>query len=72
MDPFASIVLLPYRFTDEMNKVLVFTEVGKPELFAFMCFAYLACSYNTTSSYASTIPFIEKTLRVLYRTVKSV
>uniref|UniRef100_A0A8B9NV98 Large ribosomal subunit protein uL1m n=1 Tax=Apteryx owenii TaxID=8824 RepID=A0A8B9NV98_APTOW len=26
VDPFASIVLLPYRFTDEMNKVLVFTE----------------------------------------------
>ncbi|XP_074894834.1 large ribosomal subunit protein uL1m isoform X1 [Buteo buteo] len=26
VDPFASIVLLPYRFTDEVNKVLVFTE----------------------------------------------
>ncbi|NXI37136.1 RM01 protein, partial [Galbula dea] len=26
VDPFASIVLLPYRFTDETNKVLVFTE----------------------------------------------
>ncbi|NXW66734.1 RM01 protein, partial [Eurystomus gularis] len=26
VDPFASTVLLPYRFTDEMNKVLVFTE----------------------------------------------
>ncbi|XP_010115727.1 PREDICTED: 39S ribosomal protein L1, mitochondrial, partial [Chlamydotis macqueenii] len=26
VDPFASTVLLPYRFTDETNKVLVFTE----------------------------------------------
>ncbi|NXK26255.1 RM01 protein, partial [Arenaria interpres] len=26
VDPFASNVLLPYRFTDETNKVLVFTE----------------------------------------------
>ncbi|NXI56464.1 RM01 protein, partial [Chloroceryle aenea] len=26
VDPFASVVLLPYRFTDERNKVLVFTE----------------------------------------------
>ncbi|XP_074010808.1 large ribosomal subunit protein uL1m [Numenius arquata] len=26
VDPFASSVLLPYRFTDEVNKVLVFTE----------------------------------------------
>ncbi|KFQ27261.1 hypothetical protein N332_09838, partial [Mesitornis unicolor] len=26
VDPFASVVLLPYRFTDEVNKVLVFTE----------------------------------------------
>ncbi|NWW92863.1 RM01 protein, partial [Rhynochetos jubatus] len=26
VDPFASIVLLPHRFTDETNKVLVFTE----------------------------------------------
>ncbi|NXX78776.1 RM01 protein, partial [Urocolius indicus] len=26
VDPFESIVLLPYRFTDETNKVLVFTE----------------------------------------------
>ncbi|NXC43893.1 RM01 protein, partial [Penelope pileata] len=26
VDQFASIVLLPYRFTDEVNKVLVFTE----------------------------------------------
>ncbi|XP_074679539.1 large ribosomal subunit protein uL1m [Strix aluco] len=26
VDPFGSIVLLPYRFTDETNKVLVFTE----------------------------------------------
>ncbi|KAM6401811.1 large ribosomal subunit protein uL1m isoform 1-T1 [Pluvialis apricaria] len=26
VDPFASTVLLPHRFTDEMNKVLVFTE----------------------------------------------
>ncbi|NXH16524.1 RM01 protein, partial [Bucco capensis] len=26
VDPFSSIVLLPYRFTDETNKVLVFTE----------------------------------------------
>ncbi|XP_035180175.1 39S ribosomal protein L1, mitochondrial [Oxyura jamaicensis] len=26
VDPFASTVLLPYRFTDEVNKVLVFTE----------------------------------------------
>uniref|UniRef100_A0A8C0BGN2 Mitochondrial ribosomal protein L1 n=1 Tax=Buteo japonicus TaxID=224669 RepID=A0A8C0BGN2_9AVES len=29
VDPFASIVLLPYRFTDEVNKVLVFTEVAE-------------------------------------------
>ncbi|KFV94082.1 hypothetical protein N326_00592, partial [Eurypyga helias] len=26
VDPFSSVVLLPYRFTDETNKVLVFTE----------------------------------------------
>ncbi|XP_048798170.1 39S ribosomal protein L1, mitochondrial isoform X1 [Lagopus muta] len=29
VDQFASIVLLPYRFTDETNKVLVFTESGQ-------------------------------------------
>ncbi|XP_025945869.1 39S ribosomal protein L1, mitochondrial isoform X2 [Apteryx rowi] len=32
VDPFASIVLLPYRFTDEMNKVLVFTEILEDEI----------------------------------------
>lgn len=37
MDQFASIVLLPYRFTDETNKVLVFTEVSKPELLIYIC-----------------------------------
>uniref|UniRef100_A0A8D0FUN9 Mitochondrial ribosomal protein L1 n=1 Tax=Strix occidentalis caurina TaxID=311401 RepID=A0A8D0FUN9_STROC len=49
VDPFGSIVLLPYRFTDETNKVLVFTEVGKPELILHS--TYLACSCNTTSSH---------------------
>uniref|UniRef100_A0A669QEP0 Mitochondrial ribosomal protein L1 n=1 Tax=Phasianus colchicus TaxID=9054 RepID=A0A669QEP0_PHACC len=37
VDQFASIVLLPYRFTDETNKVLVFTEVSKPELLIYKC-----------------------------------
>uniref|UniRef100_A0A8C9FGZ6 Uncharacterized protein n=1 Tax=Pavo cristatus TaxID=9049 RepID=A0A8C9FGZ6_PAVCR len=37
VDQFASIVLLPYRFTDETNKVLVFTEVSKPELLIYIC-----------------------------------
>ncbi|XP_072718591.1 large ribosomal subunit protein uL1m isoform X2 [Ciconia boyciana] len=32
VDPFASTVLLPYRFTDEMNKVLVFTEILEDEI----------------------------------------
>ncbi|XP_075276944.1 large ribosomal subunit protein uL1m isoform X2 [Opisthocomus hoazin] len=32
VDPFASTVLLPYRFTDETNKVLVFTEILEDEI----------------------------------------
>lgn len=35
MDPFSSGVALPHRFTDEVNKVLVFTEVGEPEFLRF-------------------------------------
>ncbi|XP_039565422.1 39S ribosomal protein L1, mitochondrial isoform X2 [Passer montanus] len=35
VDPFSSGVALPHRFTDEVNKVLVFTEVGEPEFLHF-------------------------------------
>ncbi|XP_050829926.1 39S ribosomal protein L1, mitochondrial isoform X14 [Serinus canaria] len=35
VDPFSSGVALPHRFTDEVNKVLVFTEVGEPQFLHF-------------------------------------
>lgn len=35
VDPFSSSVTLPHRFTDEVNKVLVFTEVGEPGFLYF-------------------------------------